>query len=461
MKHSADLSQEKFQEVLLQRVPAKVAWDYCVMPVAQSGGGLKMLAAEAMRREKKEELRVILGCPLEFESRDRVEIIGLIEKTYGVGAEVIESLTGETKETAALDFEAIDQVPNEDATVIRLVNEILKDAIRCGASDIHIEPFENQLQIRYRVDGILCQAKVSERIRQIAPNLVSRIKIMAKMDIAEKRLPQDGRIKIKSTTGELDLRVSILPSSFGEAIVIRILKSLALLSLEELGFFEDALSVIRRNLKKPYGMILITGPTGSGKTTTLYACLKELNTRERKIITIEDPVEYKLRGILQMQIHEKIDFTFAKALRSMLRHDPDCLMVGEIRDLETAEIAIRSALTGHLVFSTLHTNDAASAITRLIEMGIEPYLVASSVEAILAQRLVRRLDSQGNLHGRTVVYEFMTMSERLRELTVERQPASVLQKQALTEGMVPMIACGRRKIQQGLTTEDEIRRVLA
>jgi len=467
MNQALDLKAFKIPKEFMERVPARIASHYSVLPLAKENGILRLAIPHDLTHEEKEELRIVLGFPLEYVSADRSEIEKSIARIYGLGAGVIETLAQEKEEASeALDFEVIDRDKKEEATIIRLVNELLLDAIRHRASDIHLEPFEKSLRIRYRVDGLLQQAQVSEKIRRLAPSLISRIKIMARLDIGEKRLPQDGRIKIKRKGEELDLRVSVLPSSCGEAIVIRILKPLELLNLEELGFDSETLTKFRLELQKSNGIILVTGPTGSGKTTTLYACLKGINTIERKTITIEDPIEYKLPGVIQMQVNPKIDFTFARALRSMLRHDPDCLMIGEIRDSETAEIAIRSALTGHLVLSTLHTTDGPSALTRLLEMGIEPYLVASSVEAVIAQRLVRKRClpcekcAGSGFFGRTVIYEFMTMSESLRHMASEKATSASLRQQARQEGMISLEENGLNKAQNRLTTAEEIRRVL-
>ncbi len=464
MKKALDL---EISDVLLSKLPARIALHYSILPLAQENSSLKLAVPHDLPHETKEELKVILGKNLEFCPYPRRELEALISKLYGVGADTIEVLTQEKEdESESGDFELIDQDQNQKATVIRLVNELLLDALKERASDVHIEPFEKSFRIRYRVDGLLQEPRVAEKIRLLAPSLISRIKIMASLDISEKRLPQDGRIKIKRAGGALDLRVSVLPSSAGEAIVIRILKSLELLELGELGFGQEAILEIKASLKKPHGMILVTGPTGSGKTTTLYASLKELNTLERKIITIEDPIEYKLPGIIQMQANPKIGFTFAKALRSMLRHDPDCLMVGEIRDQETAEIAIRSALTGHLVLSTLHTNNAPSAVTRLLDMGIEPYLVSSSVEAVLAQRLIRKVCPpceqchHTGFFGRTVVYELMTLTETIKQMVLDRKSASLIRRQASQEGMISLWDEGMKKVKKGLTTIDEIKRMV-
>ncbi len=280
----------------------------------------------------------------------------------------------------------------EDASIIRFVNQIMSEAIQDRATDIHIEPFEDELRIRYRVDGILYEAAIPQTIRHYQAAVISRVKIMADMNIAERRLPQDGRINIRSGGGEYDLRVSTVPTSHGESIVIRILsRSSTILTLEDLGMDPRSLVTFNKLISRPHGIILVTGPTGSGKTTTLYAALAKLNSPEVKIITIEDPIEYQLRGGIQIQVLPKIGLTFASILRSLLRQDPDIMLVGETRDTETAEITIRTSLTGHLVFSTLHTNDAAGAVTRLLDMGIEPFLVASSVIGVMAQRLVRKI----------------------------------------------------------------------
>ncbi len=443
---------------ILEKISARVAAHYCVIPLAVEDGMLKLAVPPDFGREQRADIRVMLGFEPQFVPAPRTAIEELIAKCYGVGAGVIETLAEQDQnEMGPQDFEDISR--EKDSTIITLVNELFLDALKCRASDVHVEPFERSLRIRYRVDGLLQEARISDKIRVLAPNLVSRIKIMAKLDIGEKRLPQDGRIKIKHKTGELDLRVSVLPSSFGEAIVVRILKPLELLELSELGFDDRDILLIRDLLKKPHGVVLVTGPTGSGKTTTLYSCLRELNQIERKIITVEDPIEYKLPGVIQMQVNSKIDFTFAKALRSILRHDPDCIMVGEIRDSETAEIAIRSALTGHLVFSTLHTNDAPSAVTRLVEMGIEPYLVASVLEGVIAQRLVRKF-AGNTFRGRIAISEIMLMNEEIKDLILERKTGSVIRKAAIANGMISLYQDGLNKVKKGLTTEDEIRRIV-
>lgn len=453
---------------VLEKVTARIATHYCVFPLRIEEDTLQLACSGELSREAKEELRITLDCKISFLPFPKTEIEDLILKFYGVGAGVIESLTEQkSQEIEVFDFEVIDHDKKESATITKLVNQLFVDALKWRASDIHIEPFERSLRVRYRVDGLLQDAKISSEIRMLAPQLISRVKIMAKLDIGEKRLPQDGRIKIKQKNQELDLRVSVLPSSFGESIVIRILKSLELLELPDLGFDEQGIEQMRQFLKKPHGVVLITGPTGSGKTTTLYSCLKELNQTERKIITIEDPVEYKLPGIIQMQVNSKIDFTFARALRSILRHDPDCIMIGEIRDAETAEIAIRSALTGHLVFSTIHTNDAPSAITRLVEMGVEPYLVASALEGVIAQRLVRKICPKCDkcqhtgFHGRIAISEIMPVTEDMRDLVLDKKTGSAIRKTAIQKGMQSLFENGMSKVRQGLTSNEEVQRIVS
>jgi type II secretory ATPase GspE/PulE/Tfp pilus assembly ATPase PilB-like protein len=390
------------------------------------------------------------------------------------------------------------EVLAEDASIIKFVNQILSEAIKERATDIHLEPFQDELRTRFRIDGVLYDTNIPETIKYFHPAIVSRIKIMSGLNIAERRLPQDGRIKIKVNEEELDLRVSIIPTIFGESVQIRVLSSSFFLELEKLGLFPQDLKLIESVITKPHGIIFVTGPTGSGKSTTLYACLARLNSSAIKIITIEDPVEYQLRGVNQLQVNPQIGFNFANALRHMLRHDPDVMMVGEVRDYETAEIAIRSALTGHLVFSTLHTNDAAGAVTRLLDMGIEPFLVSSSLECLVAQRLVRLIcpncrqplktskeilheikkdiefddkeiqlfEGKGCEHcrftgyrGRTAIYEILIVTEPIRELMLSRASSQQIKRQAIQEEMRTLRQDGLQKVLKGLTTYAEVVRV--
>jgi general secretion pathway protein E/type IV pilus assembly protein PilB len=414
---------------------------------------------------------------------------------------IAELYTSKQKEKAHSDLSKLsedikDVKGDDDAPVIKLVNMIIEEALKRRASDIHIEPLEHKFRIRYRIDGVLHE--IQGPPKRLQGSIISRLKIMAGMDIAEKRMPQDGRIKLKLEKKELDLRVSTLPATYGESVVMRILdKSGFMVGLEDMGFLPENKKDFEKLINLPNGMILVTGPTGSGKTTTLYATLSHINQKERKVITIEDPVEYQLDGINQVQVKSQINLTFASGLRSMLRQAPDIIMVGEIRDLETAEIAIQSALTGHLIFSTLHTNDAVGTVARLIDMGIKPYLVASTVQGILAQRLVRTICpscreaynpsaeeaamlsiSPGRLKdcelykgkgcsacnntgfkGRMGIYELLIMNDNMRELVIENTPSTVLCKKAREFGMRTLKEDGMEKVKRGYTTIEEILRV--
>jgi type II secretory ATPase GspE/PulE/Tfp pilus assembly ATPase PilB-like protein len=391
-----------------------------------------------------------------------------------------------TSAEKAEDLEAL----AEEASIIKFVNQIVFEAIKDRATDIHLEPFQDELRTRYRIDGILYDIHIPETIKYFHPAIVSRIKIMAHMNIAEHRLPQDGRIKIKSGEEELDLRVSTMPCAFGEAVHIRVLSQKSFLELEKLGLLEEDFKIIEQVIKRPHGVIFVTGPTGSGKSTTLYACLAQINSQAVKIITIEDPIEYQLRGVNQVQVNPKIGLDFAMGLRHMLRHDPDIMMVGEVRDYETAEIAIRAALTGHLVFSTLHTNDACGAITRLLDMGIEPFLVSSSLECLIAQRLVRRIcpkckiplasrnevlaqiQKEESFEGkgceacrftgyrdRTAIYEILTITDTIRDMILNRNSSQQIKQKAVAQGMRTLRQDGLQKVFAGLTTYAEVVRV--
>jgi general secretion pathway protein E/type IV pilus assembly protein PilB len=384
----------------------------------------------------------------------------------------------------------------EDASIIRFVNQVLGDAIALRATDIHLEPYEDEMRIRYRIDGILQDVPVPSQIKRFQPAIVSRVKILSHLDIAEKRLPQDGRIKVRIEGMEVDVRVSLIPMLYGEGVVMRLLKQdMTLHGLRELGMAPRELKLVQHTLAQPHGIFLVTGPTGSGKSTTLYSALGEINDADRKIITIEDPIEYHIKGINQIQVSEKTGLTFARGLRSILRHDPDVVLIGEIRDTETARIAVQASLTGHLVFSTLHTNDAPSSPTRLIDMGIEPYLVASSLEGIMAQRLVRVLcphcKQQDASHamlifkkqigldeatavyghvgcehcrrtgyqGRRAVFELMTISEEIRELILMSRSVIQLRDAARRDGMRSLAEDGWRVLAEGATSADEVLRV--
>jgi len=419
-----------------------------------------------------------------------------MKRHLGVGADTI----GTLDETAP--FEVVDEDQEEgtdldnaaeDASIIRFVNQVLRDAIELRASDIHLEPFEDEFRIRYRIDGDLQEVPVPAQLKRFQPAIVSRVKILSHLNIAEKRLPQDGRIKIRIDEAEVDIRVSIIPMLHGEAVVMRLLRQNATLrGLREIGMASREVECFQRVLQLPHGIILVTGPTGSGKTSTLYTALAAINDSVRKIITIEDPVEYQLKGVNQIQVNEKSGLSFARGLRSILRHDPDVVLVGEIRDQETAEIAVQASLTGHLVFSTLHTNDAPGALTRLVDMGVEPYLVASSLEAVLAQRLVRVLCTHckeedhspaatafkqqigiptetviyrsvgcrecrnTGFYGRHAIFEWMDTDNEIRQLILKHSSSDVIREVAQRGGMRTLAEDGWRLVRQGITTVEEV-----
>lgn len=487
---------------VVEKVPAKFAAHYKMMPINFKDNTLTIGVLDPFDIHTLDDIRLLLGYELKPVLCGEKDISEAIKKYYGIGAETLARITPEIisdEAKFALKRPDVEDIENlaEDASIIKFVNQIILGAYQDRATDIHIEPYADDLKIRYRIDGVLHDAAIPPTIRQFQDAIISRIKIMASLNIAERRLPQDGRIKVKVADEELDLRVSVLPTPFGEGIDIRILSSKMLYSLEDLGLLEDDLRLLESLIKKPHGIIFVTGPTGSGKTTTLYACLAKMNKKELKIITIEDPIEYQVAGITQIQVTPKIGLTFAAGLRSMLRHDPDIMMVGEVRDYETAEITIRSSLTGHLVFSTLHTNDAAGGIARLLDMGIEPYLVASSVECFIAQRLVRLIcpscktevpftkeimrelgvtaqDVKGvqifegkgceacrftGYRGRTAIYEFLVMTPSIKELILERVSSDKIKKKAVSEGMRTLAQDGWIKIKKGLTTPAEVLRV--
>ncbi len=494
------IKERKIDKSILERVPAKFAIHYKLMPIELKDEIITIAVTDPLDVHTLDDVKLLLGCEVRACLAGEKDIIEAIKKYYGIGADTIENIIAETEPSARPDSAGAGAKDSdelvEDASIIKFVNQIIQQAFHDRATDIHIEPYEDELRVRYRIDGVLYDAAIPPTIKHFQPAIISRIKIMSNLNIAEHRLPQDGRMKIRAGKEDLDLRVSILPTPYGESVGIRLLSAKMLYSLEELGLSQFDLNILNETIKKPHGIILVTGPTGSGKTTTLYACLSKINNRELKILTIEDPIEYHLKGITQIQIHPKIGLTFANGLRSMLRHDPDVMMVGEVRDIETAEIAIRVALTGHLVFSTLHTNDAAGAMTRLLDMGIEPYLVASSVECVIAQRLVRLicpkckrpvkekktvLDELGikdipkegaafegkgcesckftGYRGRTAIYEFLVLNEDIRQMILNRNSADQIKKKAIALGMRTLRGDGIEKVFKGLTTVSEVVRV--
>lgn len=496
-----DLKDLIIDEQAIKIIPPKFVWHYKIMPVRLDESVLTIATSDPFDVRSIDDLETHLGIRVEKVLSVSTEIQELARKYYGVGADTIDKmLTKDKKEEWKKTEEKREVIEDlekmsEDASVIRLVNQILQQAINDRATDIHIESFREELVLRYRIDGVLYDIDVSETIKHLYTAIVSRIKLMSGLDIVERRLPQDGRARVKISNKEYELRVSIMPAIYGENIAIRILPSTMLFNMSQLGMNDDELKILEKLISKHHGIIFVTGPTGSGKTTTLYTCLSKLNTRERKIVTIEDPVEYELKGITQTQINPKIHLTFDVILRSMLRHDPDIMMVGEVRDFETADITIQTALTGHLVFSTLHTNDAATGVTRLVDIGVEPFLIASSVEAFIAQRLVRHVctacreiykpedmndeikalaKSVGQIYkakgcktcndtgysGRSGIYEILVVTEEIKKLIVQKASADVIKNKAIEQGMRTLKQSGWEKVAVGLTTPEEIFRVV-
>ena len=484
---------------ILSEVSAKFAAHYKLIPTSLEGNVLSIAISDPFNLQAVDDLKLLLGYEIKIFLAGEDDIDEALRRYYGIGAETIEKIIDESGGLEQIKPElAADNIEDmsEDASIIKFVNQILLEAYHDKATDIHIEPYERDLRIRYRVDGVLYETNIPPAIKHFQPAIISRIKILSNLNIAERRLPQDGRIKVRVGENELDLRVSILPTPHGESVNIRLLStSMVLMGLGNLGLSDSDFQILQEMIKKPHGIILVSGPTGSGKTTSLYACLSRINETKRKIITIEDPIEYMIRGITQIQVYPKVDLTFARGLRTMLRHDPDVMMVGEIRDFETAEITIRVALTGHLVFSTLHTNDAAGAVTRLLDIGVEPYLIASSVECIIAQRLVRVIcpeckeevevssdviadflgikpkkktiiyEGKGcekckfrGYRGRTAIYEFLAMNDVIRDMVLRKEPANKIKEQALKMGMKTLRQDGWNKIQKGITTMEEVAR---
>ncbi len=490
---------------LATKVPAKVAEHYNLVPVAIEDGVLKVAISDPLDIHTLDELRRILAMEVEPVVSTSEEIEKARNRFYGIGGATMMGLEeeriaegGEEEFVVDSNIEIDSELAAEDAGIVRFVNQLIQEAFRDRATDIHVEPMEKDLRIRYRIDGVLYEAPIPPAIKRYQQAIISRIKIMADLNIAERRLPQDGKIMIKMNNKEFDLRVSTVPTPHGESSAIRILsRDSELCTLDRLGFSNYHKNIMREMINKPHGIVLITGPTGSGKSTTLYASLSEINTPERKIITIEDPIEYRIPGVTQIQVNPSIDLTFARVLRTILRQDPDVIMVGETRDPETAKITIQTALTGHLVFSTLHTNDASGAVTRLEDMGIEPFLISSSVEGILAQRLVRvlcpeckathrpeeRVIGQVNVvneethamkffkpvgcevcrytgfRGRTALLEMLKMTEPLRRIIVQGASANEIKLSAMKSGMRPIRWDGWDKIKTGMTTIDEVLRV--
>jgi type IV pilus assembly protein PilB len=517
---SIALGQFEIDAAVIKLVPAETAQKYQIVPLSRSGATLTIAMTDPTNVFAMDDIKFMTGYNVEPVVASETAVVDAIQKYYGKAATASGTASSSALEVAS---RALEEMPTlgdgvgdvevlqdleeisaemlarqgEEAPVIKLVNVILMSAIQKGASDIHIEPYEKELRVRYRVDGLLYN--IMQPPMKFRDAMASRIKIMAKLDIAEKRLPQDGRIKIRfqdnGATKEIDFRVSCLPTLFGEKIVMRLLdKDKLMLDMTKLGFEPESLTRYEAAIQRPWGMVLVTGPTGSGKTNTLYSSISRINTSETNIMTAEDPVEFNLVGVNQVQVRENIGLNFAAALRSFLRQDPNIILVGEIRDFETAEIAVKAALTGHLVLSTLHTNDAPSTVNRLMNMGIEPFLVASSLNLVCAQRLVRRIckncsephptpapalmqagfsaDDASTVvpnrgrgcercnntgyKGRVGLYEVMEITEELRELILVGASALELRRKAVEEGMLTLRSSGLRKVKDGVTTIDEV-----
>jgi type II secretion system protein E len=496
-----ELAGSEISADVLSKLPTKAVFQYNVIPLSAENGSLTVACNNPMDATLLDALRLASGMRVRFALSTSTDIAKAIKTYYGVGADTVDRMIADDRfevrpeeQTGKVDLGELDQ----EASIVKFVNQIIWEAVQQGATDIHLEPMENSLRIRYRIDGVLHQTPVPAQLNRFQAAIISRIKVMANMDIAEKRLPMDGRIGLRVKGEDIDIRVSTMPTVYGESVSLRLLqRSAKLIGLKELGMGDRDVRVIHKLVHRPNGIILVTGPTGSGKSTSLYAYLHEINTVDQRIMTAEDPIEYEMPGINQVLVRTEIGLSFARCLRHFLRQDPDVIMVGEVRDQDTAEIAIQASLTGHLVFSTLHTNDAAGAFTRLLDMGVEPFLVASAVEAVIAQRLVRRLcpacrqpvepdldvlrevgfplDRLAAGHvcglvgcelcrktgyrGRQGIFEVLRMSEPIRSLVIGRHSMSEIHQQAVAEGMTPLRDDGWSKVLDSVTTIDEVLRV--
>ncbi|MCU0870964.1 MAG: GspE/PulE family protein [Pirellulaceae bacterium] len=504
LSNLSNLDNDGEMRQMLQDFPQKLIYRQSLFPIRRFNGSIVVATSDPFDLYPLDEVSAATGLCVTPVLASRHEIAKLIKKHLGVGGETVDNLVAQSQDEDEVQLlDGIETDGSElcemaqEASVVRLVNEMLLEAIETRASDVHIESQPSGLVLRYRVDGMLHPQPLPPEISRFESAIVSRLKIMSRLNIAEKRLPQDGRIKLKVRGREVDVRVSVIPMIHGESIVMRILDKGAMrFDLRSLGMDERTYEIYRQLIDLPHGIVLVTGPTGSGKTTTLYSSLLEINKADIKIVTTEDPVEYQLEGINQIQVHSKIGLTFAQSLRSILRHDPDVVLVGEIRDLETAENAIQASLTGHLVFSTLHTNDAAGAYTRLVDMGVEPFLVSSTVEAVMAQRLVRRLCEHckqpyrpvrdelppdfpweavngeplfrpggcrqcrsSGYSGRVGIYELLVTTEEVRRLAHENASSWDLKKAAVQSGMTTLRMDGWKKVVAGATSVEEVARV--
>ena len=494
----SDISQVDITREASLKVSPKLAFQYTVMPISLVDDVLTVAVCDPFDMAMQNSVRFGARCQVKFQLASQSEIEKALKKYYGVGSETLNEMAED--DLMDLDISSDKEITegDQDASVIKFVNQIIWEAFKDRATDIHFEPAEDELRIRYRIDGLLYQTPMPPQLKRFQSSIISRIKVMSGMNISEKRLPQDARINVRIKGEEIDIRVSTVPTVYGESVSLRLLtRGKVFLGLDKLGFNPRDEKAIREVIVKPHGIFLVTGPTGSGKSTSLYAFLSTINSVHKRIITVEEPVEYEMKGINQIAVRPDIGLTFAMGLRHILRQDPNVIMVGEIRDLETAEIAIQASLTGHLVLSTLHTNDAASAFTRLIDMGIEPFLVATSVEAIMAQRLVRTICKncstpqnmelnylrrigypekdiastvfrkgigceqcrQQGYQGRMGIYELLLVTEELRTPILARSPSSTISQIAIEQGMRLLREDGWDKVKQGLTTVEEVLRV--
>ena len=485
---------------VLQKLPASAVYQYNVLPLRFADGVLTVVASDPFSTVARDGLRLAAGCPVTIALAPREEIDKAVKKFYGVGADAIEKMIEDGRYAVDDEDGSISKIDvgaeGEEASIVKFVNRIIAEADRQGATDIHIEPQETELRNRYRIDGMLHKVDVPPQLNRLKSAIISRIKVMANLDIAEKRLPMDGRIGIRLGGEDIDIRVSTMPGAWGESISLRLLaKSGSFVKMADLGFNERDFRVVDKIIRRPNGIFLVTGPTGSGKSTSLYSFLHEVNTMDVRILTAEDPIEYQMDGIIQVQMNKDIGLDFARTLRAFLRQDPDKIMVGEIRDRETAEIAINASLTGHMVFSTLHTNTAAGAFPRMIDMGVEPFLIASAVAGVMGQRLCRRLCptcrrevpldrkwydladppardtvfepaeggcdacSRTGYKGRRALFEVLEVDEDIESAIIKRENATQIQHISLSKGMKTLREDGWAKVFKGVTSVAEIRRV--
>ncbi len=493
-----DLEHNQPTAEALTKIPASAVYQYNILPYRYDGQAITIVVSDPFDTTPADSLRLISNCPIKTVLATREEVEKAVKKYYGVGADAIEKMIEDDRYSVDEEFGAMTKIDvnemGEEASIVRFVNQIIVEADRQGATDIHIEPQETELRIRYRIDGMLHKVDVPPQLNKLKAAIISRIKVMANLDIAEKRLPMDGRIGIRIAGQDIDIRVSTMPAAYGESISLRLLaKSGSFVKMADLGFAERDFAVVDKIIHRPNGIFLVTGPTGSGKSTSLYSFLHEVNKIDVRIMTAEDPIEYHMAGINQVQMQADIGMTFAAALRAFLRQDPDIIMVGEIRDRETAEIAINASLTGHMVFSTLHTNDAAGAFPRLIDMGVEPFLIASAVAGVMGQRLCRRLCpkcmkeapldmkyytldyapekntvfepigcdacSRTGYKGRRALFEVLEVDEDIEGAIVRRENATEIRNRSMAKGMKTLREDGWAKAFRGVTSVNEILRV--